>query len=122
MTVYVLGGAGRGGVWLVEQDIAFVELLSVLNVASPLREQQDRRTRIILSVYRGQGNQRELIYTASLKEAIEGNEPPPTITNGDVLVVEPITRNRLTVRTVSSVISAVSGIALLIIRFSNLRN
>ena len=122
MTVYVLGGAGRGGVWQVEQDIAFVELLSVLNVASPLREQQDRRTKIILSVYRGQGNQRELIYTASLKEAIEGNELPPTVINGDVLVVEPITRNRLTVRTVSSVISAVSGIALLVIRFSNLRN
>ena len=122
MTVYVLSGAGRGGVWRVERDIGFVELLAVLNVANPLREQQDRRTKIILSLYRGEGNQRELIYTASLKETIEGLEPPPDVIDGDVLVVEPITRNRLTVRTVSSIISAVSGVALLVIRFSNLRN
>ena len=115
MTIYVLGGAGRGGVWQVERDIGFIELLSVLNVATPLREQQDRRTKIILSLYRGQGDQRDLIYTASLKETVEGSEPPPAVADGDVLIVEPITRNRLTVRTVSSIVSAVSGIILLAI-------
>ena len=122
MTLYVMGGAGDAGIWQVERDIGFVELLTVLNVARPLQEREDRRTKVILRLYRGQGNQRDLIYESSLEEAVDGERPPPALTDGDVLIVEPITRNRLSIRNVSSMVSAVSGIILLAIRLSNIRN
>lgn len=122
MTIYVMGGSGDAGIWQVERDIDFIEFLTLLNVARPLQERQDRRTKIVLRLYRGQSSRRDLIYEASLEETVEGEEPTPTLTNGDVLIVEPVTRSRLTVRTISSIISAVSGITLLAIRFSNLGN
>lgn len=122
MTLYVMGGAGDAGIWQVERDIGFVELLTVLNVARPIQERQDRRTKVVLRLYRGQGNQRDLIYESSLEESVEGTRPPPALTDGDVLIVEPITRNRLTVRTISSIVSAASGVILLAIRLSNIAN
>ena len=99
ISLYVLGSAGQPGIWQVEQGIDFIELLTLLNVASRGGGSPEVETTILLHLYRRQGGARELIYDATLDETLTVREALPTVVDGDILVVEPEARRKFSIRT-----------------------
>lgn len=120
ITIYVLGNASQSGIWRVEQNIPFIELLTVLNVARTEQVQAETRTRVQLALYRTSGGGRSLVYESSFEDAILENASPPGIQDQDVLVVTSRTNRRFSLRTITTVVGSISAVLLLAIRISNL--
>lgn len=113
MTLHVMGDVGDTGLWRVEQGIDFVELLTVLNAGSIRTSRVDVNTNVYVQVFRTQGSGRQEIYGAWLEDAIRGETAAPELQEADVLKLTSHTRRRLSIRTVSAVVGAISSIVLL---------
>jgi protein involved in polysaccharide export with SLBB domain len=131
MTLYVWGAVSRPGIWEVEEEIALVELLSLVNVQAGRATREGVREERFVRIYRGGArggrevtapySARQLIFDALLEEVLKGERAAPALADGDILVLEVETHERvLTFRNVSSFIGTAASLTLLIIRLASL--
>ena len=120
MMVYLWGSISQPGIWKVETDVDFLELLTAARVLSLGERSYQTKERVIVRVYRGTVSRRSEIYTAEIKELLGRGSPYPPLQAGDIVYVETITRQRLGFATFFSAIGAASAVVLLIIRLGNL--
>ena len=122
MLIYVWGTASTPGIWKVETDVDPVELLTAAQVANYGNVEAANKQTIYLSIFRERGSQRTEIYKAKMDEFLTGEKQAPPLQEGDLLFVETHTKQRFSLQTILSGISAAASIVLLIIRLDQLGN
>ena len=114
MTLRVWSNAGTSGLWRVERDVDFIELLTVLGAGSVETNQE---VRVRVRVFRGDETNRQQIYEARLIEILNAEAQPPALQDEDILYIETRQR-RITFRGVMSVVGSFSSLAVLFLRLS----
>ena len=120
MMIYVWGTTASPGIWKVEREVDLVELLSAARVVNYGNDGVNTKQTMYLSIYRASGTRRIEVYKATLEDCIRGVKQPPGLQDGDLLLLETITKKRLNLQTVFSAIGAIASVALLIIRIDRL--
>jgi hypothetical protein len=123
MQVYIWGDVRNAGIWRVNREVDFFELLSAAQPGSIGQERAQRRQRIDIRVYRTQQGERRLVYEERLESMLEEDLPLPELTEEDVLEVR--TRERRSridqFRLVVGVIGSAASLATLILRIADRR-
>ena len=122
MLVYIWGTASAPGIWKVETDVDPVELLSAAQVANYGNIDATNKQTTYISIFRQRGSQRSEIYKAKMEEFLKAEKKAPALEDGDLLLVETITKQRFSLQTILSGIAAAGSIVLLIIRLDQLGN
>lgn len=120
MLIYVWGTASTPGIWKVEQDVDPVELLSAAQIANFGNIDASVKQTMYLSIYRLRGSRRDEIYKAKMTDFLTGASPAPALVEGDLLLVETITKQKFNIQTIFSGIAALGSVVLLIIRIDQL--
>ena len=120
MMIYVWGTASTPGIWKVEQDVDPVELLSAAQISNFGNIDASVSQTMYLSIYRQRGAGRDEIYKAKMTDFLTGASPAPRLAEGDLLLVETITKKKFNYQTIFSAIAALGSIVLLVIRLDQL--
>ena len=118
MTIYVIGATGAPGIWLVNTDISFVEMLAITLPEGVGTLSLDVVQNSAIELYRSDNSGRRLVYSQDLREVLKGLAPSPTLQHNDLLLFETITRprRRITFRGVTSTIGTAASMLLLYLR------
>lgn len=108
-------GVQAPGLYEIRSDVNVGQVLTMAG-GPPLQTREQRmRVNSILKVYRGGVGERALIYDARLEDVLARADYPP-LQDGDVLVLETLTRRLLSWRDVVQVAAAASTLVLLVDR------
>jgi len=118
MTIYVIGATGAPGIWLVNTDISFVEMLAITLPEGVGALSLDVTQNSTIELYRSDNSGRRLVYSQDLREVLKGLAPSPTLQHNDLLLFETITRprRRISFRGVTSAIGTAASMILLYFR------
>jgi hypothetical protein len=118
MPVYIWGSVGNAGIWNVEPNVDLIELLSAARVTGMGQDQFNVRQRVRVRLYRNNPGGREMVYDTFLHDVLERNASYPQLQEGDVLFVETVQRQRLSLQMVSTIVGTASSLWLLYLRLS----
>jgi len=120
MRVYIWGDVGSAGIWRVNRDVNFIELLSAARPGGVGVERARQRQRVSIRVYRIVDNERRMIYDEQLNEILEEGLRLPDLTDEDVLEVRTQERRgRLEqFRLITGVIGSTASLVLLFLRLT----
>ena len=118
MNLYMWGTVSQPGIWKVEREIDFLELLTAAQVPGFGSTDASRKERTTVTVFRQTGGQRRAIYEAEAKEMLIAGGRYPTLQEGDLILVETSSKAAFNIQTVFSGIGAVASLALLFLRIS----
>lgn len=118
MTVYVIGATSAPGIWIVNSDISFVEMLAITLPEGVGTLSLDQVQNSTIELYRSDNSGRRLVYSQDLRAVLRGEAPSPTLQDHDLLLFETITkpRRRITFRGVTSAIGTAASMLLLYLR------
>lgn len=121
MQIYIWGDVQNAGIWRVNRDVDFFELLSAAQPGSIGQERVRSRQRITIRVYRTRQGERRLAYEERLETMLEEDTPLPDLQEEDVLEVRTQERRgRLEqFRLIVGVIGSTASLATLIIRLAD---
>ncbi|MEZ4700849.1 MAG: hypothetical protein R2834_11005 [Rhodothermales bacterium] len=120
MMVYVWGAVGQPGIWKVETDVDFLEMLTAAQVPNIGQSSSQTKEKVIIHVYRGGVSRRTEIYSSDVKKMLSEGSAYPTLQEGDIIFLESSSKQKFGLNTVLSAIGAASALVLLIIRIGNL--
>jgi hypothetical protein len=120
MRVYIWGDVGNAGIWRVNRDVDFIELLSAARPGGIGMERARRRQRVSIRVYRIIDGERRIIYDQRLNEMLEEGLRLPDLSDEDVLEVRTReSRGRLEqFRLVTGIIGSTASLVLLFLRIT----
>ena len=120
MMIYVWGTTSTPGIWKVERDVDLIELLSAAQVANFGNTNSNTKQTMYLTIFRSTGAQRSEIFKAPMTEVLTNSSSPPSLQEGDLLLIETVTKQRFNLQTVFAAIGAAASVVLLIIRLDRL--
>lgn len=118
-TVQVLVMGIGGGIYEVTDGTRLDELLALVGGTGGTElggEMPTIRRRTTVRLYRGTGGRRSLIYEAPLEEMLLQTDQHPRLQDGDLFLVETITRNRFGFREGVQLVGGLASLALLVER------
>ena len=116
MMIYVWGTASTPGIWKVERDVDFLELLSAAQIPNFANIESTSKQTVNVRVYRTTGGRRVEIFASEMKKLLTDGKDYPGLQEGDIILLETITKQRFNLQTIFSAIGAAASIVLLIIR------
>ena len=119
MTIYIWGAVGTPGIWRVDRDVDFIELLSAAQVTGIGQDEPATNQRVNLRIYRTLEGDRRKIYDTRLDDVLAAGASYPDLQDGDVLEVETERRRGLSLQLVSQIIGTASSIVLLTLRLAS---
>lgn len=117
--IYVLGTVRSPGVYEINQSTDLRQLLAL--TGGPVLATQDRsasRRTVSLQLFRPNAAGQELLYEASLEDALAAPGDFPSLLDGDILMVQVFERSRPNLRNVLTFSNALLLFALTIERFT----
>lgn len=118
MRVFIWGDVSNAGIWRVNRDVDFIELLSAARPGGVGQERARRRQRVSIRVYRVIEGERRMIYDEPLTEMLEEGIRLPELASEDVIEVR--TRERRgrleQFRLVTGLIGSTASLVLLFLR------
>ena len=120
-TVQILVMGINGGIYEVTDGTRLDELLALVGGATGPEIGQQSQTisrRTTVRLYRGTEGNRSLIYEAPLEQVLLEPHQHPRLIDGDLFLIETLTRTRFSWRTVIQVIGGMASLALLVERLS----
>ncbi len=120
MMIYLWGAVSSPGIWKVETDVDFLELLTAAQVPNIGQSNSQTREKVFIHVYRGTVSRRNEIYSADVKKMLSEGTAYPALQEGDIVYLETESKQRFGLSTILSGIGAASALVLLIIRIGNL--
>lgn len=120
MMIYLWGAVSSPGIWKVETDVDFLELLTAAQVPNIGQSNSQTREKVFIHVYRGTVSRRNEIYSADVKKMLSEGSAYPALQAGDIIFLETESKQRFGLSTILSGIGAASALVLLIIRIGNL--
>lgn len=118
MTIYVIGATASPGIWIVNTDISFVEMLAIALPEGVGTLSLDVVQNSTIELYRSDNSGRRLVYSQDLRQVLRGEAPSPTLQHNDLLLFETFTRprRRITFTSVTSVVGTAASMLLLYLR------
>ena len=116
MVIYLWGNISRGGLWRVERNVDLIELLSAAQVPGVGTISPGIRQRIHVNIYRTVDGDRRRVYREEISRLLEEGTEYPSLSSRDIVEIEIRTRQRIGLRTISTVIGTLSSITLLTLR------
>lgn len=117
--VLILNSMGQSGIFRVGAGIRLDELMAAAGVVLPAETEDARPRKVTVRLFREAAGVRTLIYEAPFEEVMTQPGQYPVLEENDLLSVETILpKKRLSWRDATYVVSAVSSLSLLIIRFA----
>jgi hypothetical protein len=120
MMIYVWGTASTPGIWKVERDVDLIEWLSAAQVPNFANLESTNKQTLHLRIYRPTGARRVEIFESEMKKLLTTGKEYPSLQEGDVLMLETITKQRFNIQTIFSAVAAAASIVLLVIRLDQL--
>ena len=120
MMIYLWGAVSSPGIWKVETDVDFLELLTAAQVPNIGQSNSQTREKVFIHVYRGTVSRRNEIYSADVKKMLSEGSAYPALQAGDIIFLETESKQRFGLNTILAGIGAASALVLLIIRIGNL--
>ncbi len=120
MKIYLWGNVSQPGIWKVENDVDFLELLTTAQVPSVGQNNYQTKDKTVVRVYRGRVSRRTEVYAAEVKELLQNGSAYPALQDGDIIYLETTTKQRFGLNTFLSAVGAASAVVLLAIRLGNL--
>jgi hypothetical protein len=121
MRVFIWGDVGNAGIWRVNRDVDFIELLSAARPGGVGQERARQRQRVDIRVYRITEGERRMIYNERLNEMLEEGLQLPELADEDVVEVR--TRERRgrleQIRLITGLIGSTASLALLFLRITD---
>ena len=120
-TVQILVMGLAGGIYEVTDGTRLDELLALVGGAAgpEIGVQTPTVTRqTTVRLYRGSEGNRSLIYAAPLEQVLLEPHEHPRLLDGDLFLIETVTRNKFSWRDIISVIGGAASLALLVERLS----
>lgn len=117
ITVHIWGSVGSSGIWKVERQTDLVELLSAARLTTLGQDNPDVRREVILKIHRGQGGDRQTVYSAELTNLLGNGATYPELQDGDILEVE-VNNRRRKFQWLTQIVGTASSVALLILRIT----
>jgi hypothetical protein len=120
MRIFIWGDVGNAGIWRVNRDVDFIELLSAARPGGVGMERARRRQRVSIRLYRVVDGDRRMVYDKPLNEILEEGLRLPDLTDEDVLEVRTREqRSRLEqFRLITGLIGSTASLALLFLRIT----
>lgn len=116
-TIRVLVVGAGGGIYEVGQNIRMDEFLALLGGAPSFATQNPgRKTNVDIQLFRTEAGRRTLLYEEELERMILEPAAYPTLQNGDLFVINTVTRNRFGWRDGLTFVTGVSSLVLLLDR------
>lgn len=116
MTVYLWGEAGTTGIWQVERETGLIELLSAARVPGLGSDNPEFNRRVLVNIYRQEGESRRQIYQRRLEELVQGVQDYPSLQENDIVEIRAEQSRRLSFSTIAQYIGTASSIVLLLLR------
>lgn len=111
-------GAVSPGIYEIGEGTTFSELVALVR-GNPAGEITDKVSReITVQLYRESAGRRSVVYEAEYEDFLRRPDTHPSLQDGDVLVVEVISRERTRLRDILSITSSLASLTLLVIRLS----
>ena len=120
-TVQILVMGINGGIYEVTDGTRLDELLALVGGATGPEIGLQSATisrQTTVRLYRGSEGDRSLIYEAPLEQVLLAPHQHPRLLDGDLFLIETVTRNRFSWRDALSIIGGLASVALLVERIS----
>ena len=111
-------GAVAPGIYEIGEGTTLSELVALVR-GNPTGEVSDQVSReVTVQLYREEGGQRSVIYDADYDDFLRRPAAHPALQDGDVLVVEVVSKQRTRLRDILQITSSLASLTLLVIRLS----
>jgi len=117
MEILVLGNTASG-LYVIGLETDMVELLALSGASTGVTNWREHRT-VLIQLFRGPSNNRQLIAEARMQDVIAQPTLIPPLQDGDVVHIETQTRQRLTFMQIVRNISSVATLVFLAERLAN---
>lgn len=111
-------GSATTGMYEVGIETTLAELLVFANGANVASSSSNTRTTVKVKLYRGDDVRRDVIYEASMEELLTNPGESPQLMEGDIFLVDAITRTRFSWREMATYISMIASLTIIIGRIA----
>lgn len=119
MRVFIWGDVQQSGIWRVNRNVDFIDLLSAARPGGVGLERYRARRYVTVQVFRTQEGNRSKVYERRLENMLERGEDLPELSERDVIQIN--TRERRTAldqfQRIVSIIGSLASLATLALRF-----
>lgn len=112
-------GSATSGMYEIGMETDLAELLVLTGGASIASNSSQSKTTVSVRLYRGNDQQRSVIYEASMEELLTEPARSPALQEGDIFQVDARVRNRFTWRDIATTISILASLTIIAGRVLN---